>query len=649
MEYSTVIYKFYVIKMNGIRALVVDPSSALSDPALIIYNHWLQGHSIERAAQLLCTSELNYSTDTTNVLKHGGVTGVDDVAGSNSNNETKIVTMPESILSLYRDEVQDAYRTFQVFEALLEQPNLLGVQSQIECPVDNAAQRQQLIALYYGFDSRVLREFMGVKLTAKLRSNLDDISDKTHVSIRSVRRQFDNLRRVHSRFEEVSTFLGNNCKQISEDFCLPTSLAKRYAVASFLLYHRFDLETSDRKYQFLTWSDCEYMGIQVMAKWVTRPVLMMSRKSINEIDSMFGRSKYLTNRDNENSTNATTVPSSTDEETWTLNANVDGEVDGNRSKHSPSKMHSFQISLRSDSNNDILRSRSVPNDSHLFTHGASIKSTSTPRSFLSTQSLTSSLLHDDNDDTIHLDVPYGPSVSDISFTASIDASGSTFALNRRSSVDLAPAWLSDVRDMKTQVMGSSSTFDLLVERIVGNIVRVRSVASNSSGGGGSSGDSIVGIKKVTKEVVRNMLTIGGNLSQAKELRDFFEDVIEKVSDPLLDLFYTRSSGSGGSVIGGDTDGSGGHMKKMVHGDNLGTRGNEGWVGKVASMPMKVDTSVADDTKVFFCAVFDASCDSIKLLTPIKRRERLLSSWRRFLDVIGCCTLRMMRRQLKSMR
>ena len=45
--------------MNGIRALVVDPDSALSDPALIIYNHWLQGHSIDRAAQLLCSAELS--------------------------------------------------------------------------------------------------------------------------------------------------------------------------------------------------------------------------------------------------------------------------------------------------------------------------------------------------------------------------------------------------------------------------------------------------------------------------------------------------------------------------------------------------------------------------------------------------------------
>jgi hypothetical protein len=50
------------------------------------------------------------------------------------------------------------------------------------------------------------------------------------------------------------------------------------------------------------------------------------------------------------------------------------------------------------------------------------------------------------------DMAYGPSVSDVGFTASVDASGAQFSLVRRSSVDLAPAWLSDVRDMKTQIL-----------------------------------------------------------------------------------------------------------------------------------------------------------------------------------------------------
>ena len=39
-------------------ALVEDPSSALSDPELLIFRLWLQGHSFGRAAELLCALEL---------------------------------------------------------------------------------------------------------------------------------------------------------------------------------------------------------------------------------------------------------------------------------------------------------------------------------------------------------------------------------------------------------------------------------------------------------------------------------------------------------------------------------------------------------------------------------------------------------------
>ena len=690
------------MSINGVRCLVVDPSSALSDPALIIYNHWLQGHSIERAAQLLCMSELHTSTPPSNA------TAQPHPPTTQPNATTFRVS--ESILSLYRDEVQDAHRTFAVFEALLEQPNLLGVQSQIECPVDNGAQRQKLIALYYGFDSRVLREFMGVKLTSKLRSNLDDISEKTHVAIRSVRRQFDNLRRIISRFEEFSVFRGNNCQQIAKEFCLPSSLARRYAAASFLLYHRFDLETSDRKYQFLTWSDCEYMAMQLMAKWVTRPVLMMSRENSNAIDSMFG----VVRPDQPNGGATTTVPSSIDDASWQINENT-GE-DTKRLQYSPSKNHAFKISTSpGNSSNEVLRSSSVP------TFGTTPQPFSvSPSSTLSNASMFSSPFSN-----MHVDLPYGPSVSDIGFTASVDASGSKFALERRSSVDLAPAWLSDVRDMKTQMMGSSSTMDALVERVVGQIGRLGSKNSttalsssnsasmvpvalatgltNSTTGTTTATTAADGapmnynrLRKVTKDVVRNMFVIGGNLSQAKELRDFFEDVIEKVCDPLLGLFYNNSGGGGGGSGGGSGSGGGGSSSSSGSGEGSGRVGSGGGgatggekemkmgtkgdgvstnhqrqtreqptvrnnLGKDSNAhrtktsgnnnAMNIENGVANGAKIFFLALFDASCESapIKALSPINRRERLLSSWRRFLDVIGCCTLRMMRRRLRLMQ
>jgi hypothetical protein len=49
---------------TSVRSLVVNPSSSLSDPALIIYMHWLQGHPVERCAQLLAFSELQDESTT---------------------------------------------------------------------------------------------------------------------------------------------------------------------------------------------------------------------------------------------------------------------------------------------------------------------------------------------------------------------------------------------------------------------------------------------------------------------------------------------------------------------------------------------------------------------------------------------------------
>jgi hypothetical protein len=588
---------------NGVRALVVDPSSALSDPALITYNHWLQGHSVERAAQLLCSAELSFSFS--------------------SSSSANAAAASEMILRLYRDEVHDAHRDFAVFEALLEQPKLLGVQSQIECPVNDVEQRHKLIASYYGFDSRVLREFMGLKLTSKLRSNLDDISDRTHVPIRSVRRQFDNLRRVHSRFDEVSVFRGNNTQHISEEFCLPTPLARRYAAASFLLYHRFDLEMSDRKYQFLSWGDCEYMALQVMAKWVTRPILMIITGGDDVvIDSIFGNEDVnLSAAGNKigggggDGNSTTGVPSSLeghDGDRSVENGSGGGSRIGSTMPtlplHSPTRNHSFESMMivdRSNSSNTNSGGSSVtpPAAANPLRRASSdpVSSVTSANRRVQQSSFSSPPL---------VESPFGPSDS-ISQFASVDATGAQFALERRSSVDLAPAWLSDVRDMKTQVVGSSSTAtNMLVERVV--LVLRPSINAGTKD-----------LRKMTKDVVRNMLVIGGNLSQAKELRDFFEDVIEKVCGPLLSVLGIAASRSGSN------DSSGGSM--------------------LISSNKTMGGIVFDYTRIFFRAVFDASCvvGPITSLPP-RRRERLLSSWRRYLDVIGCCTLRMMKKRLKMM-
>jgi len=45
------------------------------------------------------------------------------------------------------------------------------------------------VCRYYEFDSVIVREILGKKLTTRFRNALDDISEKTHIPLRSCRRQ----------------------------------------------------------------------------------------------------------------------------------------------------------------------------------------------------------------------------------------------------------------------------------------------------------------------------------------------------------------------------------------------------------------------------------------------------------------------------
>ena len=42
---------------------------------------------------------------------------------------------------------------------------------------------------YYQFDKEVVRELLGKKLTGRLRKDLDDVSEKTNIPLKSCRRQ----------------------------------------------------------------------------------------------------------------------------------------------------------------------------------------------------------------------------------------------------------------------------------------------------------------------------------------------------------------------------------------------------------------------------------------------------------------------------
>ena len=65
-----------------------------------------------------------------------------------------------------------------------------------------------VIGRYYSLDAEVARELVGrgQKMTAKLRKDLDTISDKTGIPLKSCLRQYDNIKRIYKVFFGVIKF-----------------------------------------------------------------------------------------------------------------------------------------------------------------------------------------------------------------------------------------------------------------------------------------------------------------------------------------------------------------------------------------------------------------------------------------------------------
>ncbi|KAG8336394.1 hypothetical protein J6590_045359 [Homalodisca vitripennis] len=83
--------------------------------------------------------------------------------------------------------------------------------------------RKNINLPYYEFDNTVIRELLGKKLTSRHRKDLDEVSEKTGVSLKSCRRQFDNVKRVFKTVEELQGSVVTNIKNL---FLLPDELAR---------------------------------------------------------------------------------------------------------------------------------------------------------------------------------------------------------------------------------------------------------------------------------------------------------------------------------------------------------------------------------------------------------------------------------------
>jgi len=156
-------------------------------------------------------------------------------------------------------DVIDNYRLFAGLEEMLKSPPQLSHQLLYQFSPDTV---KLLIQKYYSFDASVIREIFGRKLSSKSRKDLDDVSEETGVSLKSCRRQFDNVKRVFKTVEEMSGRLVDN---IQTHFCLSKELAKSYAAIVFITNNRF--ETGKKKLSYLTFSNFAICANYMISNW----------------------------------------------------------------------------------------------------------------------------------------------------------------------------------------------------------------------------------------------------------------------------------------------------------------------------------------------------------------------------------------------
>ncbi|XP_072027531.1 acidic fibroblast growth factor intracellular-binding protein-like [Amphiura filiformis] len=160
---------------------------------------------------------------------------------------------------ILRNDTVDNYRTFIAMENHICNPPTLAYQPLFQIPPD---MRKLIIEKYYELDYTMAREIMGKKLSSKHRKDLDEISEKTKVPLKSCRRQYDNFKRV---FKTVEDMEGPMVKNIQTHFLLSEELAKKYCAIVFFANNRF--ETGKKRVQYLTFNDLVVCADLMISNW----------------------------------------------------------------------------------------------------------------------------------------------------------------------------------------------------------------------------------------------------------------------------------------------------------------------------------------------------------------------------------------------
>ena len=221
----------------------------LCDPTEIdmpVFSQWLQGLSIDNAVK------------------------------DRSRKEFTGFERSPNFYQLLQSETEDHYRLFNLLEPYLQNPRTLIKQHVFPIPSHVC---KELIEQYYALDEAVIREFLGKKLNARHRRELDDISKSTGVSLKSCCRQFDNIKQVLKAVDDLDGSLVSNIKS---EFLLPDYLAKTYASVVFMSANKF--ETGKKKLAYMTVSDFTYCASLMIEHWTVGSDTASSRAVDDDLE-----------------------------------------------------------------------------------------------------------------------------------------------------------------------------------------------------------------------------------------------------------------------------------------------------------------------------------------------------------------------------
>ncbi|KAJ1964719.1 hypothetical protein IWQ62_002854 [Dispira parvispora] len=159
---------------------------------------------------------------------------------------------------LAAEYVQGQLYSYEYLETFLESPSEFVAQSCL-FPLDTT-QKQDLIEIYYSFDSRLMRELLGKKPTSHSRKDIESLALRLKIPLASCRRQVENLKRITKRVEDVEGV--TLVEEIQQKFVLPLPVASQYAHTIFINSNRLD--TTKRKlapYKFDDFDACAHVFI----------------------------------------------------------------------------------------------------------------------------------------------------------------------------------------------------------------------------------------------------------------------------------------------------------------------------------------------------------------------------------------------------